>query len=193
MGGIRLWPEILAAIGGIGALVAALLFLVRLLLTHWLARDLEYLKSEIAGVAKEYEVRFNTFQQRRADVLARLYGAISDAFVHGSVLASAIHSFGPDNQERRAETARKATNRALRLVSRYKIWLPAELPSRIQTLAVDLGETPLAFYFYRRGKRDEAAVRKAAARWKDKEPEIKEALDALEGEFRKIVEPNRRK
>ena len=188
-----MWPEILAAIGGVGALVAALLFLVRLLLSHWLARDLEYLKSEIAGIAKEYEVRFTTFQARRADVLARLYGAISDAYVHGSVLASAIHSFGPANQERRAETARKATNRALTLVSRYRIWLPEELPSRIQKLALDLGDTPLAFYFYRKGKRDEAAVREAAARWKERESTIKEALDALEAEFRTIVEPYQKK
>lgn len=185
-----MWSEILAVVGGIAALVAALVFLMRVLLTHWLAKDLEYLKSEIGAVAKKSEVRFTALQTRRADVIARLYGAISDAYVHGSVLASAIEMHGVADQEQRAETARAAANRALRLNSRYRIWLPRELPSKVAELAANLAEIPLKCSLYRKGRIDETAVRDAAARWEKQKAATKEALDSLEAEFRKIVDPD---
>jgi hypothetical protein len=186
-----LWPELLSAIGGVTALTAALVFLVRLILSHWLAKDLEYLKSELSTDMKGREIRFSALQARRADILARLYGSLSDAYVHGRALASAVQRFGLCNQEQRAEATRKASNRALRIAYRSKIWLPHHLPENVAKLASALGETALTFYFYAKSPTDELEkrVQEAAGRWIENESEFKETLLEIEIEFRKIVDP----
>lgn len=105
------WPEIIGATAVQAALLAALAFLARSMVLHWLGKDLEghkarltadsqlsaeSLKSELARQALEHQVRFQALHTNQVAAIEALYVKLVETR-YG--VEAFVHAWRADNQE----------------------------------------------------------------------------------------------
>lgn len=141
------WQLILVAFGGNALLLLVLGWLARSLGSQFLAKDLEKFKSELAAAssattehlkhelqraALEHQVRFSKLHERRAEVIAQLYGLLVEAhWASQSFISPAEFSGEPSKQEKYAEAMNKAAE-FYRFFDKNRIWLPEGLCKQLE-------------------------------------------------------------
>ena len=73
------WQQLLGIIIAPAVVVGAIAWLLRGIISQGFARDIQRYKSELEQQNFEHRERFSTIHQRRAEVIATLYGKIARA------------------------------------------------------------------------------------------------------------------
>src|SRR5258708_7047420 len=105
------WPEIVATTAVQGALIAALAFLARSVVLHWLSKDLEghktrlsgetqlaveVFKGELSRQALEHQVRFEALHANQVAAIEALYVKLVET---RDTLEAFVHAWRADNQD----------------------------------------------------------------------------------------------
>ena len=111
------WKEILVAFGSTAILLALVAWLVKSIITHFLSKDVEVYKTKIKSeadqelealkhslrmVSFEHEVRFARFDEKRAEVVAEIYGRLVKALA--AVGDYVRYGVAPGREERAKES-----------------------------------------------------------------------------------------
>lgn len=140
---------VLLALGGNAALLTALGFLARSLLSQYLARDLkqfevkltqqsqlaaEELKHRLGISALEHQVRFSKLHARQAQIIEEAFARILDFEDASEVLALANNDMPEHLLEPALHRAEDARNELARYIRRHEIFLPEETTTQIHNL-----------------------------------------------------------
>lgn len=137
------------AVGGNAILLAAVAFLIKSLVSQWLARELkqhetdlsrasaaaaEKLKHQFSLVAHEHKVRFSRLHDKQAVVLEDIYAKLLDFEEASAVLTLASNDTSEDLLEFALRKAEDAGRELAHYVRRHEIYLPDALSRKIHAL-----------------------------------------------------------
>lgn len=206
---MTIWQTVLLAIGGNAALLAVLGWLAKSLVEKLLAKDLERhkanlsaetqaamerLKHDLQRVALEHQVRFSNMHEKRAQVIAELYGLLVQAHWDTSGFVSPMEWAGEPDKKQKYVTAMNATADFFRYFEKHRIYLPEALCKQLEDFVKSMRSKAIGFGVYIRY--DDANLpahtleqkHKAwADGWEFFEKQVPPARAALENELRNIL------
>lgn len=157
------WQSILIAFGGNAVLLLVLGWLARSLGSQVLAKDLEKFKAELAAAssatmehlkhelqraALEHQVRFAKLHERRAEVIAELYGLLVEAhWASQSFISPAEWSGEPSKQEKYTAAMNKSAD-FYRFFDKNRIWLPEALCKQLEDFFQNIRSKVIEFGVY---------------------------------------------
>jgi hypothetical protein len=202
-----MWPELLLAFGGNATLLVVLGLLFKSLLSQMLTKDLEKYKTELKAdsdvaieqlksrlqiTALEHQVRFSKLHEKRAEVLAELHEQIVESFFDAYQYVTRYAGSGSDEHYLKVEKKIFAFNQFFEL---HRIYLPKHINDLIQTLTNALRTHVVAVWSYGVDFHlfsPQIATERATSLKKAFESfstgDIEKARDAIETEFRKLLE-----
>jgi hypothetical protein len=136
---MEIWQSILLAIGGNGALLLALAWLIRSFGSQLLAKDLESFKADLSAassseserlkhqlqmVAHEHHVRFTQLHERRAEVITSLYALLVEAQWAAQSFVSVMQWAGEPPLEEKYVTAMNKFAEFFQAFDKNRIFLP---------------------------------------------------------------------
>ena len=160
------WQSIFAdfalAIGGSAGLVLASTWVLKQIINHGLAREIESFKARLTIdtttaieklrrslqiMAAERQVRFSSLHQKRAEAAAELYKLLVEAFWAAQNLAFRGYSGRPDQKEEYVEAQEKLRKFYI-FAETNRIYLPRETCGRIDSLIEALRRPIIALGVY---------------------------------------------
>ena len=203
--------SVLLAFGGNAILIAALAWLARSVLQHWLTKDVETFKAallqqyavenerlrhDLQTRAIEHQVSFSKLHERRAEVVAETYAKLVEAFWAMQSFTSIVEWQGEPTKLEKYQGAMDKSADYFRYFDKNRIFLPADLCSKLDEFmrglrseAVNFGvwvQTEASSKSGKFGSEKFEAWQKA---WKYFENEAPQARQLLEEELRKILSP----
>lgn len=157
------WQTILLAFGGNAALLAVLGLIGKSLLDKLIVRDtkkfesdlqaksdaaIEHLKNELQLKTIEHQVRFSRLHDKRADVIAELYGFFVEALWDAESFLSKIEWSGEPNKKEKYVAAMNKLIDLYRYFDKNRIYLPHELCSSLEELIVEVRSLVINFGVY---------------------------------------------
>lgn len=154
------WQTIILALGGNVALLAVLGWLSKSFVSQLLAKDIEgfkqSLRSESDAALKqlshdlekstiEHQVRFSKLHEKRAEVIAELYGLLVQAYWDISSFASPAEWAGEPNKQEKYVTAMNASAEFYRYFEKHKIYMPERLCSQINEFSQEMRSKAIGF------------------------------------------------
>ena len=140
------WQALVTTLGSVGIGVAALAWLVRALVQHWLSRGLdrfkeqlrsdhqhalEKLRADLQRVTFEHQTRFSQLHLKRAEVIAELYEKLIDAERLNRRLALTFSEVGTKEAAHDYFEASTATREFLNFYKRNEIYFDDTLCSKL--------------------------------------------------------------
>lgn len=143
------------------ATTAVLYFLIRSLLTHWLAKDidahkaklqresetgLENMRAAIKRLETEHQVKFSQLQTKRFDVLESIHSRLVEIFLAVEKLVT-MHQ-GPEFHDVRHKNAQKALRLAKEFClafEKQRIYVSEDLAKKIDEFVLKLAQTSTVF------------------------------------------------
>lgn len=208
------WQSILLAFGGNAALLLVLAWLARSFGSQLLAKDLEKFKADLAAAstatterlkhelqltALEHQVRFSKLHERRAEVVADLYGLLVEAqWASQSFVSVAEWAGEPSKQEKYVSAMNKAAE-FFRYFDKNRIYLPESLCKQLEEFIRNMRNRVIEFgvfiskddaYMPEHMLKQKLDVWIKASEYFDKEVPV--ARVALESELRNILGPSTR-
>lgn len=209
---MEVWQTVILALGGNVALLAVLGWLSKSLVSQLLAKDIEgykaSLKSESDAALQqlrhnlekstiEHQVRFSKLHEKRAEVIAELYGLLVQAYWDISSFASPMEWAGEPDKKEKYVTAMNASADFYRFFEKHKIYLPEVLCLQIDEFAQEMRKKAIGFGVYVKYDDDkipehtyEQKHHKWAEAWEYFDKHAPEARSALENELRNILGGN---
>ncbi len=154
--------EFLAKAVPISALIAAVAWVAREAIKHWLDRDIESYRTKLEAAhgaalarmrhdltlrAVEHEIRFRSMHERQAEVVAETYVRLRDVHVAVAASVSPVQRVGrPQEAERSAEVERAFTE-FLAYFPPQQLFLPEVSRDAVQELALELADIVDAWKF----------------------------------------------
>lgn len=203
------WETILVVLGGNAALLLVVGWLARSIMGQLLAKDLERFKSDLTAAsnvsaerlkhelqlaAQERGVLFTKLHEKRAEVIAELYGLLVEAHWASQSFASPMEWAGePSKSEKYAEAMNKSAD-FYRYFDKNRIYLPPDLCHRLEEFLKGMRSKVIGFGVYvgrdETGMTDDGVRRKhevwdAASTYFDRE--VPSARQALESELRQLI------
>jgi hypothetical protein len=203
------WCSILASVGCNAVTLGVLAWLARSFGSQLLAKDLEKFKADLSATsssaserlkhelqltALEHQVTFSKLHERRAEVIAELYGLLVEVQWASQSLVSMVGwSAEPSEQEKYA-VARNKIVEFYRYFVKNRIYLPETLCTQAETLVNEMQSRVIQFGVYISADDQHAPehvikerfeVWRKAAEYFDKEAPL--ARTALETELRSIL------
>ena len=157
------WQTILLAFGGNAALLAVLGLLGKSMLDKLIVRDtkqfeselkaktdatIEHLKNELQLKTIEYQVKFSRLHEKRAAVIAELYGHLVEALWEAESFLSPMEWAGEPNKKEKHKTAVSRLVDLYRLFDKHRIYLPPELCASLDKLVVKVRSHVINFGVY---------------------------------------------
>jgi cation transport regulator ChaB len=203
------WQTILLAFGGNAALLAVLGILGKSLLDKLIVRDskqfendlkaksdaaIEHLKNELQVRTIEHQVRFSRLHERRASVIAELYGHLVEALWEAESFLSPMEWAGEPNKNEKHQNAMNKLVELYRHFDKHRIYLPPEVCASLEALIRDVRSQVINFGVWVRYEDHELTgdshVRKNDAwdsGWKAIKNQVPIARRSLEEEFRTLL------
>jgi hypothetical protein len=203
------WQTILLAFGGNAALLAVLGVIGKSLLDKLIVRDtkqfeadlkaksdaaIEHLKNELQLKTIEHQVRFSRLHEKRADVIAELYGSFVEALWEAESFLSPMEWNGEPNKKEKHITAMNKLTDLFRYFDKHRIYLPVELCSSLEQLVVEVRALVINFgvYFdFPEGSLNDSTQKEKREAWRAGWQAIKNqvpiARQSLENEFRFLL------
>jgi len=200
------WQTILLAIGGNTALIAVLAFLGKSFVEKILARDskrfeldlkskadaaIEQLKSQLQLQTIEHQVRFSRLHEKRATVIAELYGRLAETLWAVEGFLSPMEFVGEPPKQEKYATAMNKIAALYQFFDKNRIYFPAPLCEsleqfiqRIRLLAIELG---VYLPHQGRGVPSEQQISTWHKNWEAIKSEVPHARQGLEDEFRALL------
>jgi hypothetical protein len=206
---MELWQTILLAFGGNAALLAVLGLVGKSLLDKLIVRDtkqfesdlkaksdstIEHLKSELQLKTIEHQVRFSRLHEKRAEVVAELYGHLVEALWEAESFLSPMEWVGEPGKQEKHGTAMNKLVELYRYFDKHRIYLPSELCASLEALFMKVRSHVINFgvyvRFHEQSLNDHTREQKEKA-WNDGWDAIKNqvplARQSLEDEFRLLL------
>ena len=204
---MAIWQTILLAVGGNAALLAVVGWLGKSLFETIIARDtkqfemdlkakadiaIETLKSDLELKAIEHQVRFSKLHERRAEVIAELYGYLVEALWAAESFLSPIEWAGEPKKEEKHVSAMNKLLDLYRYFDKNRIYLPPEICASLEKLVTDVRGHVIHFGVYverNYGNADHVAKEKNAAwdeGWRAIQDQVPNARTALEAQLRAL-------
>lgn len=157
------WQTILLAIGGNAALLAVLGVIGKSLLDKLIVRDtkqfesdlmakssatIEHLKNELQLKTIEHQIRFSRLHEKRADVIAELYGFFVEALWEAESFLSPMGWNGEPKKKEKHITAMNKLADLFRYFDKHRIYLPPELCSSLEQLVIEIRSLVIDFGVY---------------------------------------------
>ena len=203
------WETILLAFGGNAALLAVLAFAGKSLLEKLIARDtkrfesdlkaksdsaIEHLKNELQLKTIEHQVRFSRLHEKRANVIAELYGHLVETLWEAESFLSPMEWAGEPSKEEKHRIAMGKLVEFFRFFDKHRIYLPEEVCGLLEKLALEVRSHVINFgvyvRFHEQSLNDHTREQKEKA-WNDGWDAIKnqvpQARKLLEDEFRALL------
>jgi hypothetical protein len=203
------WQTLILAFGGNAALLAVLGMLGKSLLEKMLTRDtkqfesdlkaktdaaIEYLKNELQLKTIEHQVRFSRLHEKRASVIADLYGHLVEVLWEAESFLSPMQWAGePDKREKHLSVMNKLAE-FFRFFDKHRIYLPEELCLSLEQLALQVRTHVINFGVFVRihdeSLNDHTREQKEKAwnaGWDAIKIEVPMARKVLEDEFRTLL------
>lgn len=203
------WQTILLAFGGNAALLAVLGLLAKSLLEKLITRDtrrfeadlkaksdaaIEHLRSDLQLRSIEHQVRFSRLHEKRASVIAELYGHLVETLSEAESFLSPMEWLGePD----KAEKHRIAMNKLVdffRYFDKHRIYLPEEMCGSLEAVAMKVRSHIIEFGVYvgfnDQSMNDHTREQKQKAwngGWDAIKNQVPQARKLLEEEFRMLL------
>ena len=190
MSTVEIITIIVSSIGGSAILFAALAWLTKSVINHFLSKDIEKFKRELQKSAFEHQIRFSQLHERRANIIADIYGRLYEFY--WAACAFLKHYPSSDNTKK-STLLMKLTEHAegfKDFFDKHRIYFTEEICSQIDELVKSLDEAsiPLGLVVEGFDKGTEQDVlevwRKGADIMMKKVPEIKSSLEI---NFRQIL------
>ena len=202
-----MWKELLAFISGSTIIIAAVAWLTKSIITHFLSKDvenfkikikaetdrnIEELKSALKMTALEHEVRFRRLHEKRAEVIAEIYKKMIDAhFATSSFVARGEYENEPNKKEK-FKILEEKISEFLEYYGKFKIYLNTDLCEGIEKFAQELRGPALTLNMFINNP-DEGTLGKIKQEswteaWiKVNDTIVPQARRELEQEFRKLL------
>lgn len=200
------------ALGGSVAIPASVAWLLKSVLSEWLARrtkqfeaqlksdaeiEIERLKNALQIAATEHQVRFSKMHEKRAEVIEKLYQMLTEVYWEGQRFVMTSENSPLEYQRKKFASVEPKLLETFWFLENNRIFLPKDL---CDMLYRHYGQVNKAVYaarsFGRIENPNEHVARQSAdaftKMYEDFETDIPTARNALEAEFRKLlgVEPN---
>jgi hypothetical protein len=203
------WQTILLAFSGNAALVAVLGYLGKSLLERIIVRDtkrfetelraksditMERLKNELQLSTVEHQVRFSRLHEKRAEVIADLYGLLVEALWEAESFLSPMEWAGEPAKKEKHQTAMSQLVKLYRYFDQHRIYLPRGVCASLEKLISEVRSQVINFGVYvnfgdssineefDRNKREAWA-----SGWRSIKNEVPLARNSLENEFRALL------
>lgn len=206
------WQTILLAFGGNAALLAVLGLLGKSLLDKLIVRDtrqfeadikaksdsaIEHLKNELKLKTIEHQVRFSRLHEKRANVIAELYGHLVETLWEAESFLSPMQWAGEPDKEEKHRVAMNKLVDFFRFFDKQRIYLPEELCESLEKLALEVRSHVINFGVYVRfneeSLNDSTRNNKEKAwneGWDAIKNQVPQARKSLEEEFRALLGAN---
>jgi len=159
------WQTILLAVGGNAALVAVLGLLGKSLLDKVIARDtkqfemdlqaksdtaIERLRSDLQTRAIEHQVRFARLHEKRASLIADLYGHLVETLWEVESFLSPMEWAGDPPKREKHQTAMNKLVDFFRFFDKHRIYFPEALCRSLEAIAMRVRSHVIEFGVYTR-------------------------------------------
>ena len=203
------WQTILLAFGGNAALLAVLGVLGKSLLDKLILRDtkqfendlkaksdaaIEHLKNELQIRTIEHQVRFSRLHEKRASVIAELYGHLVEALWEAESFLSPMEWAGEPNKKEKHQQAMNKLVELYRYFDKHRIYLPHEVCASLEALVQNVRSQVIKFGVWVRYEdyqltNDSHAKKNDAwdSGWDAIKNEVPIARKSLEDEFRALL------
>ncbi len=186
------WELVAQNVGMFAAGSGILALLIRSVLGSLLKKDIEKFKHDLSKVAFEHQIRFENLHQKRADVIADLYGHIVESERAASSFLSPIEMNGAPTKEEKYNKAINSTIELFRYFDKNRIYLSDDLCEKVDKFVDELRGPIIDFSSYLDAPESNMNVMKEKREvWHESYTKVKEdipiARKALEVEFRKII------
>lgn len=157
------WQTILFAFGGNAALLAILAYASKTLLEKLITRDttrfetdlrvksdsaIEHLKNELQLKSIEHQVRFSRLHEKRADVIADLYGHLVETLWEAESFLSPMEWTGEPSKEEKHRIAMNKLVEFFRFFDKNRIYLPEKICGSLEKLALQVRSHVINFGVY---------------------------------------------
>ena len=203
------WQTVLLALGGNAALLAVLGLLGKSLLEKLITRDtkrfeanlkakadaaIEQLRSDLQIRSIEHQVRFSRLHEKRATVIAELYGHLVETLWEAESFLSPMEWAGEPNKQEKHRVAMDKLVDFFRYFDKHRIYLPEEICSTLEVLAMKVRSHVIAFGVFVRlddqSLNEQTRTQKEQAwnsGWDAIKTQIPQARKLLEEEFRVLL------
>lgn len=188
------WQTLMLAFGGNAALLAVLGIIGKSLLEKLILRDTKLFESELQRKTNEHQVRFLQLHQKRAAVIAELYGLLVESLWAGESFLSPMEWVGePTKKEKHIEANNKLAE-VYRFFDKNRIYLPPDICKSLEELISNVRTQVIKFGIwvkYEESQLSPESQERKYADWDAAYEVIKTQVPAarisLEDEFRKLL------
>lgn len=182
------WKQLIGLIITPVVVVGAIAWFLKGLIAQGFTRDLQRFKSELEQESFERRERFSLIHQRRAEVIATLYGKIARTKALTADLVGIFQQGGQSLIEKKKRVS-DVYNDMSSYYFENRLFLPRETAEKTEQLVMTLRDVLIEFDTAQMGndeyKPDKSGLWKQAyQRLRDEVPPI---LEELEGEFKDIL------
>jgi hypothetical protein len=146
---MEIWETFLFVVGGNAGLLLALGYLVKSLLDKRIVEDtkrfeielkaksdaaIEHIRNTLQLQTIEHQVRFSRLHEKRASVIAELYGYLVDALWDAETFLSPIEWAGKDDKKEKYDQAANKLLDLYRYFERNRIYLPEAICASLENL-----------------------------------------------------------
>ncbi len=156
--------------------------------------ETERLRSQLNITATEHQVRFSRLHNKRAEVIAELYGLLVQAYWDTSSFVSLVEWSGEPDKKQKYVTAMNAIADFFRFFDKNRIYLPESICEKLESFVQAMRHKAIGFGVYVRyddaDMSPESLEKKHNAwteAWEYFEKEVPSARTALERELRNIL------
>lgn len=203
------WQTILLAFGGNAALLAVLAFVGKTLLEKLIVRDtkrfesdlrarsesaIEHLKNTLQLKTIEHQVMFSRLHEKRADVIAELYGKLVESLWEAESFFSVMEWAGEPNKQEKHIIAMEKLVEFFRFFDKNRIYLPEEICNLLEKLVLDVRSHVIRFGVYVRFNEDNLNAHTSEQKdkawndgWNAIKNQVPPARKVLEDEFRTLL------
>lgn len=197
--------QVLTLLGGFAIFAAALAWLLKSVIIHFLDKDIEKYKTQVTLEAnrsieefraelqmamREHDVKFADLHRKRAEVIAELHGLLNETSI--SIIQFSYRNLNTMDDEaiaRAASTLLGQATSAFNFYGKHKIYLSRDLSKMIEDGIFAIHDQSLGYLAYH-GKGIEHSTDlqlKMAADLRNRGVEIAQTLERLELEFRLLL------
>jgi len=189
------WQEIAIQAGSSALAVTIFMVLFGAFIKYRLSRQLEEFKQSLQQKMLEYQIRFSSLHEKRAEVLGELYGRLKQFQVSVDDLISPMEGMGIPPKKELTGIVNKRIDAFQTYLRRNRIYLPENLCEQIDSAYVQMryiaGE--FAIYIHEDESNIDTNLMKQKMKiwhegWKKMSGPIPETVTKLESEFRKLID-----
>jgi len=155
----------------------------------------ERLRAQLSIAATEHQVKFSRLHEKRAEIIAELYGLLVQAYWDAGSFISPFEQGGEPTKKEKYVIAMNAIADFFRFFEKNKIYLPIELCGLLETFVQTMRQNVIGFGVYVNIDENALAAQTYQkkydawmASWEYFDKEVPLARAALEQELRNILE-----